>query len=198
MKIRILSIFFMIACCISTSEAIEIKGVSYTAWSQYELFSEDSDASLIEARATGCNWIAICTWWFQNDANSTVIEPNYAGYSADPNSVAHAISTCHELGMKVMLKPIVDCVDGSWRGDINPSTAWFAAYRDFLNFWADLAQDNDVEMFCVGCELANTVSWSASWQTLIQEVGNHYTGPLTYAAKDGIGTIRQRRHAIRI
>jgi hypothetical protein len=58
--------------------------------------------------------------------------------------------------MKVMLNAMIDCCGGSRRGNIKPGTAWFTEYRNFMNFRADIAQSNNVEMFCAGCELANT------------------------------------------
>lgn len=149
------------------------------------MLSEDSDSSLAKAREDGCNWIAICVWWFQDDVNSTVIEPNYISYSATPESVVHAINTCHQLGMKVMLKPMVDCQDGNWRGYINPSSNWFAEYEDFVMFWAQIAEENKVESFCIGCELKKTVTWSSSWRSIAQQVRTLYSGPLTYAANHG-------------
>jgi len=186
MKRKSLAIFLVIISSASISSAIEMKGVSYTAWSKDALFTEDSDISLANARAISCNWVAICVWWFQDNINSTVIEPDYTRYSAEPNSVVHAINRCHELGMKVMLKPMVDCRDGNWRGNINPSSAWFTAYQDFANFWADIAQEHKAEMFCAGCELVKTLSWSSSWRNIIQDVRtNHYSGPMTYAANHG-------------
>jgi len=171
--------------CSCICYAVEIKGVSYTAWEPNALLTPESDASLAKAYNDGCNWIAICIWWFQDNINSTAIGPDYSLYSATPGSVVHAIQRCHELGMKVMLKPMVDCRDGTWRGQINPSTGWFTAYQNFINFWADIAQNNNVELFCVGCELENTVSWSSSWRVVIQNVRTHYSGPLTYAANHG-------------
>jgi len=165
--------------------AIQIKGVSYTPWSADALFSTESDESLVAARAIGCNWIALCVWWFQDDPEATVIEPDYERYSVDPNSVAYAIQRCHQLGMKVMLKPMVDCRDGSWRGEIQPCSQWFASYREFITFWADLAAAQRVEMLCVGCELKQTVGWSAAWRQVVEAVRQRYSGPLTYAANHG-------------
>jgi hypothetical protein len=165
----------------------EIKAVSFTAWSEYAFASEDALQSLINARNIGCNWIAICVWEFQEDISATEIAPDYALYSARRESVVQAIAWCHQLGLNVMLKPMVDMSNdpGHWRGQIVPSTEWFAAYEDFVNSWAIIAQDNNVELFCVGCEFVNTVSWSASWRSVIQGVRNRYGGPLVYAANHG-------------
>ncbi len=170
----------------STSNAIEIRGMSYIAWDANGLLTEDSNISLANARKIGCNWIALNVRWFQDDVNSTLIEPDSC-CSSTPESVIHVIDKCHELGMKVMLKPMVECRDDTWRGEINPSSAWFATYQNFINFWAGVAENHNVELFCTGTELANTTGWSSSWRNVIQNIRNpnnpnHYTGPLTYAA----------------
>jgi hypothetical protein len=162
--------------------AIEIKGMNYTAWDSTSLGTEDSDLSLANARKVGCNWIALCVWGFQDDINSTSIELDYSLYSPTTESVIHAINRCHELNMKVMLKPMIDCRDEAWRGYINPSPQWFASYQNFINFWADIAENYNVELFCAGCEYANTTQWSSSWRSIIQNIHSHYTGPVTYAA----------------
>ncbi|MCH8216068.1 MAG: hypothetical protein IH892_04775 [Planctomycetes bacterium] len=164
---------------------IEMKGVSYTAWQPTAMLSEDSNRSLAKAREDGCDWIALCVWWFQNNVSSTAIEPDYTRFSATPESAVHAINQCHEQGMKVMLKPMVDCRDGDWRGNIDPSDAWFSAYQEFIAFWAQIAEEHEVELFCIGTELKKTVSWSSSWKNIIQNTRAYYGGPLTYAANHG-------------
>jgi hypothetical protein len=90
----------------------------------------------------------------------------------------------HELGMKVMLKPMVDPLDGHWRGEIPPSDAWFASYADFIDFWAEFSQEYGVEMLCIGCEFRAMESWESGWENIIVGVRERYSGPLTYAAAD--------------
>lgn len=182
---RLQVIFAVVGLCAHVACAIEMKGVSYTAWSPDVMLSAKSDDSLAKAREDGCNWIAICVWWFQDGVDSTIIEPDYSRYSATTESVIHAIDTCHNLGMKVMLKPMVDCRDGNWRGNIKPSNDWFSTYGDFITFWAQIAHEHKVESFCVGCELVKTVSWSSSWRNIVEDVKARYAGTLTYAANHG-------------
>ena len=169
--------------------AIEFKGVSYTGWNRYDYSTTDSNTSLANAQNIGCNWVAICVWWFQDNINSTVIAPDYNLYSVDPCSVQVAVNRCHQLGMRVMLKPMVDLSNDSshWRGQITPSTAWFTAYHGFIDYWADFATANNCEMFCIGCELVNTdgSSWAGSWSSVASDVRTHYSGPITYAANWG-------------
>jgi len=164
---------------------IEMKGVSYTAWQPTAMLTEDSYHSLTKAREVGCNWIALCVWWFQDNVNSTTIEPDYTRYSATPESVVEAIKQCREQGMKVMLKPSVDCRDGVWRGEINPSDEWFSAYQEFIVFWGQIAEEHEVELLCIGSELEKTVSWSSSWRNIIQHTRAYYGGALVYAANHG-------------
>ena len=165
----------------STANAIEIKGMSYIAEGTNDgLLTADSDASLADARRIGCNWITLCPIWFQDNINSTLITPDNS--SSTPESVIHAIRRCHELGMKVMLKPHVQCRDKVWCGNINPSEAWFATYQNFINFWAQVANSNNVELLCIGAELSHTTTWSLSWRNVIQNIRTHYTGPLIYGA----------------
>jgi hypothetical protein len=156
----------------------DIKGMNYTAWKEFVLNSEKSDMSLSKVKNIGCDWVSICVWWFQDGINSSVIGPDRAQYSVNPDSVAHAIDSCHKLGMKVMLKPIVNCRDAAWNGFINPSDEWFASYHHFINLWANLAKICEVDLFCVGAELSKTESWSKSWRDVISDVRTHYNGLL--------------------
>jgi hypothetical protein len=99
--------------------------------------------------------------------------------------------------LKVMLKPHVDLLDesnGFWRGDIGDGftteaqwSAWFAAYRSFIEHYAQLAQDNGADQFCVGTELLGTTRRRPSdWRAIIAGVRAIFTGPITYAAlKEG-------------
>ena len=160
------------------------KGMSYTAWSQSAYSGVPSDQSLASMKLAGVDTVSINVWEFQSNVNSSAIAPRYDLYSASPESVRHAIQTAKGLGMKVMLKPNVDLsADGShWRGDINPSTAWFAGYQSFINRWADVAQQEGADIFSLGCELVNTQGWSSNWSSVATNVRSQYSGRLTYSA----------------
>jgi hypothetical protein len=167
--------------------AIEFKGMSYVGWSRNAYSSTDSNTSLANAKAAGCEWVAINVWWFQDTTTSTVIAPDYSLYSVRPESVKVAVDRCHQLGMKVMLKPMLDVntPDNTWRARIVPSTAWFNAYHGFLNYWADFAEANNCEMLCIGCEFEDTSSWATQWRSVASDVRTHYSGPITYAVNHG-------------
>jgi hypothetical protein len=160
---------------------IEFKGMSYCGWSEYAFSTDDSNTSLANLKDINCQWVAINVWWFQDTTTSTVIGPDYSLYSVRPESVKVAVDRCHQLGMKVMLKPMLDVKSGEWRANIVPSPEWFAAYHGFINYWADFAQSNNCEMFCIGCEFENSSPYADQWRFVVSDVRTHYSGPITYA-----------------
>jgi hypothetical protein len=122
---------------------------------------------------------------FQANATATSIAP-VAGQTPSDADVVAAISALHAQGLKVMLKPHVDGSDGSWRGTFQPSdlNAWFASFTTFIDHYATLAQQNNVEMLCFGTEYVDlTVAGNLPyWTNVIKSIRGSYTGPLVYAA----------------
>ncbi|HME52439.1 MAG TPA: hypothetical protein VKM55_09500 [Candidatus Lokiarchaeia archaeon] len=155
------------------------RGMSYVSWPP-NFDSNNSNASLSSLKATGTEWVAINVFWNQDNRTSTRIYP--IPDSPSNESVIKAIHKCHELGMKVLLKPVVDPLDGHWRGEIPPSDAWFASYGSFINGWAEFAQANAVEILCIGCEFNGNDGQAASWSTIVTGVRQRFSGIITYAA----------------
>ncbi|HQE91566.1 MAG TPA: hypothetical protein PLH19_01525 [Anaerolineae bacterium] len=169
------------------------EGIAYVSWwfDQYE--STASDESLSKLADTGAGWISVLATWYQNTVTSTEI---YSDANKTPTDVGviHAITTAHDLGLKVMLKPHLDLSADSthWRGQIGEEfttaaqwDAWFASYQAFINHYAQIATDYDVEQFCIGTELDGTAVEELRWRELITGTGgiqSVYEGPLVYAA----------------
>ena len=60
---------------------------------------------------------------------------------------------------------------------------WFDDYERFILHYAGLAAAEEVELFCVGVELAGTsLQREADWRRLVARVRQRYPGPLVYAA----------------
>jgi hypothetical protein len=164
------------------------KGMSYSCWSNDDYSTSVSDESLRLLAETGTEWIALCFSWVQSNTTSHDIQLRSSG-TPTPESLEHAITTAHSLGLKVMLKPMVEARErqGSlpypvWRGEIQPSVEWFANYSSFINFFAAFAEENGVEMLSVGCEYTATTGEKEQWETVIQGVRERYSGPIVYAA----------------
>lgn len=166
------------------------KGMCYVTWRSGKYSTPESDASLKELAKTGTKWVAILTTWYQERCSTTKIFPDEN--TPTDSSIIHAIKAAHHLGMKVMIKPHLDLIDlseGSWRGEIacireSDWKTWFESYRNFILHYAKIAEENKVEMLCIGTELTSVATLRGDmWNdTVIKPVRDVYKGPLTYAA----------------
>lgn len=143
---------------------------------------------LLKSR-TGANTVILAVVAEQDTPWSTRIRYQEDWNLAD-DEVINMIRYAHSLGLQVILKPMVNVSDGTWRAHINffdhaapvePTWAdWFESYQAFILHYADIAEQTAVEMFVVGCELVNSDRRENEWRTLISQVRGHYQGLLTY------------------
>ncbi|MBT2288671.1 1,4-beta-xylanase [Paenibacillus albidus] len=152
--------------------------------------NEDASRSMeLMAATTGANWTAIAFSALQEAPQSTEI-PYWEEPTVSDGEVRWAIDKAKSLNLKVCLKPIVNCADGTWRAHINffdkdvpcePKwSEWFRSYTRFILHYATIAEETDCEMFCVGCELVQSDRRETEWRALISEVRKVYTGTITY------------------
>ena len=168
-----------------------MKGMTVNAWSAEAYNSTDFDQSITNLANLNTTWVTLTVFWFMDTPSDNMIRQRLELYSASDSSLLHAIEKAHQLNMKVVLKPMVDVADGSWRGTIAPTdwTLWFQNYREFINYYANLSQINNVEMFTVGTELRSSQSRTTEWRNVITEVRTRFFGNITYAANwDSYGT----------
>lgn len=154
-------------------------------------WGNDTAAQSMELMAanTGVNWTAIALTASQATAHSTEI-PYWEAPTVTDDEVVWAINKAKSLGLKVCLKPIVNCADGTWRAHINffdkdvpcePKwSEWFASYNAYILHYAKIAEETECEMFCIGCEMVQTDRRETEWRQLITEVRKVYSGIVTY------------------
>jgi uncharacterized membrane protein len=170
-----------------SQSGFQYNGITQVSWWFDEYDSAAGGTSRAALRDTGANWMGLLVTWYQQDASSNVIARH-----PDPNKdhtdarIRTAIRDAHSRGLQVMLKPHVDALNGQWRGDFNPSNAaaWFQSYTQFIVHYAQIAQEEGAELFCMGTEF-KTISGAANrdrWVAVIGAIRNAYGGPLTYAA----------------
>lgn len=147
--------------------------------------------SLRKLKDTGAEWIALSFYTFQDTYASTEIKFDY-GYTVTDRDIMFAVNKARELGLKICLKPVVNSKDGLWRARIGfPEdadsywTKWFASYENFLLHYAELAEELDCEMFCIGCEMVGTEARTNEWSQIIQRVREVYSGSIIYNANHG-------------
>jgi hypothetical protein len=140
------------------------------------------EASLRQLASTGTGWVQIVPTWYQADQSTHEI--HQSDQTVSDNDIRQVISLAHQQGLRVLLKPHVDVVDGVSRADIraDDANAWFASYTAFIDHYAQLATQLDVQEFAVGTELAGLSGDRAHWLGVIKTVRDRYAGPLVYAA----------------
>ena len=147
-------------------------------------------AELVEIRKLGANSVSLPVYRFQEDVYAAEIRPYKTdGFDQDlyDEQIRTTIAEAHRFDLSVLLMPIVQLErmdQGQWRGTLQPESweLWFESYKTFVLHYAFLAEEMDVEVFCVGSELASTEGYHQQWMELIQQVRTVYNGKLTYSA----------------
>lgn len=156
--------------------------------------TEEAALSMERMAALGGDWAALAFSVVQDSFSSTLIRPDYR-FTVTDKDIACAIDRLHALGLKVCLKPMVNCADGVWRaniffperewGDKDYWKEWFSSYTAFLCHYAEIAEDTGCEMLCVGCEMLGTEKKEDHWRQAIRAVRQIYHGPLVYNTNHG-------------
>lgn len=144
---------------------------------------------------TGINWMCLAFAVMQKSFSSTELFFDYR-YTITDKDILFAINRAHDRGIKVCLKPVVNCADGMWRAQIDfPDNdmlgkdrywdQWFEHYSAFLCHYAELAEDTGCEMFCIGCEMSGTERKEEHWRALIKKIRTIYSGPIVYNTNHG-------------
>lgn len=168
-----------------------IKGFSFAFGTRRgELVGEMARNSLMLLKENGTRWIALCVDQRVKKVDSREIRIDYNRNVTDVELIEF-IKFAHENDMKVCLKPMINCDDGSWRADIcfgddeKAWNEWFYEYTGFMTRYAEIAEYTGCEMLCLGCEMLGMEAQEKHWRTLISKVREVYGGPLTYNTNHG-------------
>jgi predicted enzyme related to lactoylglutathione lyase len=177
--------------------APEMKGYSYVSFAKDGFKNGEALGTLEDLKEqTASDYVAICVFEFQSTDTSADIAPNTTGRNPVTTEGWSTTSTIEDIrtgirharknGMKVVLKPHVDIYKGGWRAAIKPDSAgkWFESYTAMILKYAKLAQEENVEMVCIGVELltATQAKYQPQWREMIGKIRSVYSGKLTYAA----------------
>jgi hypothetical protein len=146
--------------------------------------------TLDEARRLGATWVSVTPFGRIADLNPTGVSWTFeARYEDNRRAVLRAITDAHGKGLRVLLVPHLWVENGGWRGEIEPGDEaawerWAASYAAFLNGWAEVAREGNVDLLSVGVELRSwvTTDRAPSFVEIVRGVRKTYSGPLTYAA----------------
>lgn len=139
----------------------------------------------------GVDWVGVIPFGYSRKGNTTVSYDrdggNYQWWGERPEGTETTIQLAKAKGLKVMLKPQL-YVPGDWPGAIDFDTEeewrrWEAQYEDFILLFADMAEKEDVDLFCIGTEFKIALKKRTTfWLRLIKKIRTRYQGPLTYAS----------------
>lgn len=156
-----------------------------------EMQSPAADASMQRLAENGLDWICIpVTAWQETFASTTIF--SLYGRTQTDDDLRHAVALAKSLGLKVCLKPMVQCMDGAWRARIDFPTEecgywekWFRAYNSFMLHYARLAEALHCEMLCTGCEMAGMDKQAAQCRDMIARVRAVYHGIVMHNINHG-------------
>ena len=180
----------------SSVDKLFVKGISFGFMAGRGYYRSAAGQREIENICNlGVSYVALIATVAQESYQSTRMFEDFHYTPAD-TELAAAIETFHRHGIKVMLKPMIECLDSVWRGNICfPAKQmmipgievdywgkWFANYTECMAHYAQLAEENGVELFCIGCELMGCEPQENHWPAVIRRVREIYHGPVTYNA----------------
>lgn len=172
-----------LSCLSQTSE--KINGVSFVA-SRDEVRQKHIEP-VLELNA---NYAAVMPFGFSRNLSDPhiVFNTDRQWFGETRAGAKQYVELLKKNGIKILLKPQVWVWQGEFTGDIAMATEsdWQTlekTYTDFILTYAELAEENNVEIYCIGTELDEFVkNRPRFWQGLIKKVRLVYNGKLTYAA----------------
>jgi len=141
-----------------------------------------------EIKSLGANWTCIIPYRECKGVNFNIAKDdvfNWWGLSID--GIENSIIAAKNSNLKVLLKPQL-YLEKSWPGIIDFKkdsewVEWETQYTFFIMTFLELAIKHDVEMFCIGTEIKNSISKRNDyWVKLIQNIRNKYKGKIIYSA----------------
>jgi hypothetical protein len=73
-------------------------------------------------------------------------------------------------------------------GEVKDLAAWDQWWEDYTNYivhYAKIAEEKQVPILCLGCEMNSTEEFDAKWRQLIKQVRDVYHGQITYDVNHG-------------
>jgi hypothetical protein len=163
---------------------LEYKGMNLVA-----PIKELKSSTFDELKANHINSISLIPYAFVDVENASVHYNNKRQWWGErTEGIIASKQLAHDYKMTVMLKPHLWVNHNFYTGNLDFATdaewkKWESDYEKYILDFAQLAQKENIELFCFGTELGNSVAKRPEyWSQLIRKIKKIYTGKLTYAA----------------
>ncbi len=142
--------------------------------------------------AAGANWVTVVPIVWQDSWSSDFQYKDFALSQSDLD-LKDAIDYIHSKGMKVQLRPMLECKDGIGRLGVwlmkdrermkgrvcRYRTNWFRSMKERSVYYARIAERTKCEVFCIDSELDKMVEENEKWKAVVSAVREVYSGPVT-------------------
>ena len=184
-QIGLLWFLVLVLSCCNGQDLEKINGISFVG--SREEVSQIHVDPVLDIHA---NYAAVMPFGFLRDLNAPnlIFDTDRQWYGETKRGAKQYIETLHKNGIKIMLKPQIWIWRGEFTGDLtmNSEEDWQTfedSYTQFIITYAELAQETQCDIYCIGTELEEFVKQRPNyWPELITQVRAVYKGKLTYAA----------------
>lgn len=180
-----LLVLLLFGCAAAEYKPEKINGVSFVA--AREAIDSTHVAPIVNINS---NYAAIMPFGFirRLDNPEIIYNTDRQWFGETRLGAKQYIDELRKADIKIMLKPQIWVWRGEFTGEImmNSEENWKRlemSYTNFIMAYAELAQQVDAEIFCIGTELELFIKFRPEyWTDLITKIRSVYNGQLTYAA----------------
>ncbi len=181
---RMKLIYYILLLFTSNCFAQKINGVSFVA--SNTPITNQAIVSVVDVNA---NWVALMPFGFMKTTaeNTIIYNSKRQWWGETKEGISKTAEAFHKKKIKTMLKPQIWIPNGGFTGNIAMKNEqdwqiFEKSYETFILDYAQVANDYNFELFCIGTELNNfIVSRPIYWKKLIQKIKRIYKGKITYA-----------------
>jgi len=182
LSIFILTISFLNSCA---QKEIHINGVSFVA--SPDTLNQKHIEPIVKLNA---NYAAIMPFGFIKNLQhpEVIYNSERQWFGETKEGVKQYVEKLHLNNILVMVKPQIWIWHGEYTGNLQMTSEedWEVlenSYRNFIIDFAKVAEETQVDIFCIGTELEQFIIHRPDyWNDLIAEIKTIYKGKLTYAA----------------
>lgn len=170
-----------------------LRGVNFGYLAKTGYLGSAAAAEEVDRMAdAGVEWVSLLVMIMQDAFYSTRVYRDFRLTPSD-RDLAKIIDRMHRKGLKVLLKPAIDCHDSAWRGRINFPEAtseqiqgvrtdywgpWFRSVTEAMTYYARLSEELGAEAFTSAQELLGADFEKDHWRALNEAVRDVYRGHL--------------------
>lgn len=157
---------------------LDFRGIDFTPWPNgYNTrFAFEALENLL--KIPEINYVQLRFFLYQQSLESSEVK-SYDG--SQDYILTFLIQRIHKSGKKVSLMPQLYADSGGYVANLNPEnkSLWFKSYSETLLHFAELAENNNVELFSLGNEMTSIFADNAEWDKIIDSVKEIYHGEIT-------------------